>query len=152
MLQFTVDGTMVHSSTMQSTIHSSSQPSSNHRLKYLIYDFDLQPWGQGHKIFLISSLRLLYGAIVRKINQAVKIYHKKLNLDFARLTLWSRSQNVFYVVLFIVFTGCKIGQAGQNLSQVKIFHLWIWPLTLGHGHKICFFNLLFIVITWYHFS
>jgi len=50
MFHLTVHDTMVYSGTLQSTIHSSSQSSSDHKLKYLIDDFDFLPWGQGRKI------------------------------------------------------------------------------------------------------
>jgi len=48
-----------NSGTLQCTIHSSSQPSSDHRLKYLVYDFDLWPWGQGHNFFIYQLFTVI---------------------------------------------------------------------------------------------
>jgi len=42
-------------------------------MKYLTFNFDLLPWGQGHKIlFLFIFIWLLYGAHFSKIDQAVQ--------------------------------------------------------------------------------
>jgi len=41
LFHFTVNDTMLHSGTLQSIIDSISQPSLDHKLKYLIYDFVL---------------------------------------------------------------------------------------------------------------
>jgi len=44
----------------------------NRKIKYLTFEFDLCPWGQGHNFFLFSFICLLYGANLRKIDQAVQ--------------------------------------------------------------------------------
>jgi len=43
------------------------------KIKYLTFDYDLWPWGQGHNIllFYFIFIRLLYGANFSKIGQAV---------------------------------------------------------------------------------